>query len=148
VLGDLELGTARIVVRAGAGTYRSGGFFEEQSLDVALTEPVRSERTLEIHPTGRISVRVVDSDGKGVVAECALWSSEGRPVAAAFARVDAASATFSPKDTLAEGGFVTPSPPPGHYRLAFTADGFFEKTVEADVVRGQTTEVVVPLVRR
>ena len=44
--------------------------------------------------------------------------------------------------------FVVPPPPPGRYRVDFTADGYFPQSVDAQVVPGETAEVTATLIRR
>jgi RNA polymerase sigma-70 factor (ECF subfamily) len=148
VLADLPLGTYRVLVRPGAGDFGTGGFFEEQSLDVTLAEPIRSEISLDVRPTGRLQVRVLDPDGNGIAASLVLSNARGEPIASTFARVDSNSAVYSPDLTIAEGCFVTPPPPPGRYHLALSAEGFFSKSIDAEVRSCETTDVVVTLVRR
>ncbi len=147
-LTDVPLGTYRLLVRPGAGVYGTGGFFEEQSLDVTLAEPVRSEVSLDVHPTGRIQVRVVDPEGNGISASLVLSNLGGQNLPISFARVEANSASYSPDHTFADGCFVTPSPPPGRYHLSFSAGGFFSKTVDTEVRPGESTDLVVTLLHR
>src|SRR5262249_57559992 len=97
---------------------------------------------------GGVRVSAVAGDGKPVRADVVVTTSDGRQLAAGFAFEDAAGATFSPTGTLSRPAFLVPPPPPGRYRVEFTADGFFPQGVDAQVVRGGTTRVAVALVRR
>lgn len=144
---ELELGPVRVVVRPGGYHFGGGGFYEEQSFELDLDEPKRFEEALTVCPTGRLTVHAVDRAGAAVRAECSLTTAAGTLVPAAFVLSEADGATRSPTSTLAAPAFVTPSPPPGRYRLAFKANGYASQTAEAEVVVGRTTEVVVTLER-
>jgi hypothetical protein len=100
-----------------------------------------------LRPTGRLTVRSIDGEGAHVESACRVTSSDGRSVAAGFSYEGAWGAGFSASTTMEATAFVTPSPPPGRYRLEFTADGYVAQTVDADVVTGRTTDVVVTMVR-
>ncbi len=148
VVGDLEPGTWRATVRAGAGHYGCGGFFEEETFDVELPTPARVEKTVPLRPTGRLRAFASDADGKALEPSVTVADERGRRFGAGWAFEDANSASFSPSSTLAKPALLVPPPPPGRYRVEFAADGFFPKSVEVEVVRGETADVSVTLVRR
>ncbi|HET6162465.1 MAG TPA: sigma-70 family RNA polymerase sigma factor [Planctomycetota bacterium] len=145
---DVDPGRYRALVRAGGGHFGSGGFFEEETFDVDLLTPTRVEKTVALRPTGRLRVSAFDSDGKPVRANVTVVDELGRRSGVGLAFEEAGSAMFSPVGTLSNPSFVVPPPPPGRYRVDFTADGFFPQSVDAQVVRGETTDVAVTLLRR
>jgi RNA polymerase sigma factor (sigma-70 family) len=148
LLEDLEPGPVHVVVRPGGFHFGGGGFYEEERFDFDLEAPQCFEEALTVCPTGRLSVHAVDRDGKAVRARCSLTTLAGAPVPAGFTLAEVDTSSFSPMSTFAAPAFVTPSPPPGRYRITFEADGFARQTVEAEVVVGRTTDVVVTLETR
>jgi RNA polymerase sigma-70 factor (ECF subfamily) len=147
VLGDVDLAIYHAVLCAGAGHFGGGGFFEAETIDVDLSRPERVEREISLHPTGRLTVRSIDREGAHVQAACRVVTREGHPLAVGFSYEGTSFAGFSAASTMEATAFVTPSPPPGHYRLEFTADGYVPQTIDAEVVVGQTTDVVVTMAR-
>jgi RNA polymerase sigma-70 factor (ECF subfamily) len=164
LLKELELGAYHVLVRAGAGSFGSGGFFQEEAFDAVLTEPLNakdpangradrsSERpiewTVELRRTGRLRIASRDRDGKSVGTHCTIFTLDGQHLDASYVGETSNSAMSSPDGTLGEPAFVTPPPPPGRYRVDFTAPGFVPQTVEAEVKPGETTDVVVTMPRR
>jgi hypothetical protein len=145
---DVDPGRYRALVRAGGGHFGCGGFFEEETFDVDLLTPFRVDKTVSLRPTGRLRVNAVDSDGKPVRANVAVVDELGRRSGVGLAFEEVGSAMFSPGSTQTKPSFVVPPPPPGRYRVEFTADGFFAQSIDAQVTRGETTDVAVTLLRR
>jgi RNA polymerase sigma factor (sigma-70 family) len=162
LLKELEPGDFRVVVRAGGGPFGGGGFFQEEAVDVVIASPDtaegrddravprRIERSVDLRPTGRLRVAAVDAAGNGMMSHCTLSTQDGRRLDVGFTYEAADHATGSDylPLTLEEPAFVNPPPPPGRYRLEFTADGCVAQTVDTEVVTGRTTDVVVTLARR
>ena len=99
---------------------------------------------------GSYSARVfaVDADGKRVRADVAVVDETGRRLGLALAYEATNFSKRSQGDTLDQPAFVVPPPPPGRYRVEFTAEGFFPQTLDARVAAGETTEVTATLIRR
>ena len=148
LIENVDPGRYRALVRAGGGHFGCGGFFEEETFDVDLLTPSRVEKTVSLRPTGRLRVNAVDSDGKPVRANITVVDELGRRSGVGFAFEEVGYSSFSPAGTLSKPAFVVPPPPPGRYRVDFTADGYFPQSVDAQVVRGETTDVAVTLIRR
>jgi hypothetical protein len=163
LLKELELGAYHVLVRAGSGSFGSGGFFQEEAFDAVLTEPLNAkssaegradssgehpiERTVELRRTGRLCLASRDRDGKSIGTHCTIFTLDGHRLDASYVAESANGAMASPDGTLGDPAFVTPSPPPGRYRVEFTSSGFVPQTVEAEVKPGETTDVVVTMTR-
>jgi hypothetical protein len=88
-----------------------------------------------------------DRDGKSIGTHCTIFTLDGHRLDASYVAESANGAMASPDGTLGDPAFVTPSPPPGRYRVEFTSSGFVPQTVEAEVKPGETTDVVVTMTR-
>jgi RNA polymerase sigma-70 factor (ECF subfamily) len=145
VIEELELGDYHVVVRPGGGHFGTGGFYCEESFDVAWTEPARVERTVDVRPTGRLRVFVHDRDGHGVRARCEIGPIDGPRVDASFT-TEGDAVTWTQLTNSVGPALLTSPPAAGHWRLVFTASGYVSRSVDVDVVLGETRDVDVELV--
>jgi hypothetical protein len=148
VVENVDPGRYHATVRAGGGHFGCAGFYEEETFEVDLATPARIERSLTLRPTGRLRLFAVDADGKHVRANVAVVDEVGRRFGVALAYEAPDSSKSSRGDTLDQPAFLVPPPPPGRYRVEFTADGFFPQSLDARVVAGETTDVTATLIRR
>jgi hypothetical protein len=148
VVENVDPGRYHAIVRAGGGHFGCGGFYEEETFDVDLATPTRFEKSITLRPTGRLRVDAVDADGKRVHADVAVVDESGRRSKFTLAYEAADFSKSSRGDTLDQPAFLVPPPPPGRYRVEFTAEGFFPQTLDARVVTGETTDLTATLIHR
>ncbi len=148
-LPELDPGRYLVHVRAGGGRFGCGGFFQEDCFEVELDRPEVVTRSLTLRPTGRLRLFARDTDGAGLRARCRITTPAGDPLNAGFVFETASSAVHSPSKTFADGPcFVVPPRPPGRYVVELSADGFAPRSIEVEIVRGETTDVLATLERR
>jgi len=147
---EIDPGTWRVTVLPGGGSFGAGGTWQAETFEVVLDAPLPCERTIELRPTGRLTVFARDAAGTGVSATCELLSPvDGLPRPVHFASETLHGATGSTRGTFADHpAFVVPPPPPGHWRLRFTSDGFAPQEIEVEVKPFETTEAVATLARQ
>lgn len=150
VLGDLQPGTYRLIVRPDSHFWGGRGHLQPHEQQITLVGGETLDVVADCPLGGRIRVRSRHPDGSPAEGEAQLLDDTGAPLRFHFLRrlPDGALADWRDRVGAPDGLDLVPVLPPGRYTLVVTPDaGGDPVRVEAEVELGQTTEVVVELPR-
>ncbi|MHC4599506.1 MAG: carboxypeptidase-like regulatory domain-containing protein [Planctomycetota bacterium] len=125
--------------------WRAGlSYWTEAEKQVEIPEAGEVRVVLETKRAGRIRVAARGPDGGFLRAKCVVRDRSGNVLPVIFVVRKRRSSSRSPR-LRGEPCMVVPSFAPGHYQLEFSLNGYYAKTVPAEVRAGEITEVDVKL---
>ncbi len=148
---DLDPGPYRMVVRAGGGWYGGEGTFLDEA--VAVTVPAAGGETVvrvPLRPGGRLRIAARNREGQYLGADCAIQDGIGQDVDVLFFSRSPGKGFIAQTGALladSESG-VDPALPPGRYSVAFTLDGYLDRTERVEVKAGESVLLETVLDRR